>query len=139
MKTFARVSALPASANSPDNERPELESWTRLFRARQDPRARVLHSPAPRFSSSRCSFVVPGIGTIHGFCASSQASAICAGGRLRLRGAFPNAGDDGGLIDEQPIETHVFHGLAKLVKVDWLLDIAVCPQSVPLHEVPFFF
>ena len=31
------------------------------------------------FSSSRCSFVVPGIGTIHGFCASSQASAICAG------------------------------------------------------------
>src|SRR5205814_4447884 len=92
---------------------------------------------APMFSSSRCSFVVPGIGTIHGFCASSQASAICTGGRLRLRGAFPNAGDDGGLIDEQPIETHVFHGLAKLVKVDWLLDIAVCPQSVPLHEVPF--
>ena len=34
---------------------------------------------APRFSSRRCSFVVPGIGTIHGFCASSQASAIWAG------------------------------------------------------------
>ena len=34
---------------------------------------------APRFSSRRCSFVVPGMGTIHGFCASSQASAICAG------------------------------------------------------------
>ena len=31
------------------------------------------------FSSSRCSFVVPGIGTIQGFRASSQASAICAG------------------------------------------------------------
>ena len=31
------------------------------------------------FSSSRCSFVVPGIGTIHGFWASSHASAICAG------------------------------------------------------------
>ena len=31
---------------------------------------------APRFSSRRCSFVVPGIGTIHGFWASSQASAI---------------------------------------------------------------
>ena len=29
--------------------------------------------------SSRRHFVVPGIGTIHGFCASSQASAICAG------------------------------------------------------------
>ena len=31
------------------------------------------------FSSRRWSFVVPGMGTIHGFCASSQASAICAG------------------------------------------------------------
>ena len=31
------------------------------------------------FSSRRCSFVVPGIGTIHGFWASSHASAICAG------------------------------------------------------------
>jgi hypothetical protein len=30
---------------------------------------------APRFSSRRCSFVVPGIGTIHGFCARHQASA----------------------------------------------------------------
>src|ERR1700688_2698879 len=30
---------------------------------------------APRFSSRRCSLVVPGIGTIHGFLASSQASA----------------------------------------------------------------
>ena len=36
-------------------------------------------SAAPRFSSRRCSFVVPGIGTIHGFCARSHASAICAG------------------------------------------------------------
>ena len=33
---------------------------------------------APRFSSSRCSFVVPGMGTIHGFCASSHASATWA-------------------------------------------------------------
>ena len=31
------------------------------------------------FSSRRCSFVVPGMGTIQGFWASSQASAICAG------------------------------------------------------------
>jgi len=36
-------------------------------------------SAAPRFSSRRCSLVVPGIGTIHGFCASSHASATCAG------------------------------------------------------------
>src|SRR2546421_12399860 len=34
---------------------------------------------AALFSSRRASFVVPGIGTIHGFSASSQASAICAG------------------------------------------------------------
>lgn len=32
-----------------------------------------------RFSSRRCSLVVPGIGAIQGFWASSQASAICAG------------------------------------------------------------
>ncbi len=32
----------------------------------------------PMFSCRRCSLVVPGIGTIHGFCASSQPSAICA-------------------------------------------------------------
>jgi hypothetical protein len=34
---------------------------------------------APRFSSRRASFVVPGIGTIQGLCASSHASATCAG------------------------------------------------------------
>ncbi len=31
------------------------------------------------FSCRRDSLVVPGIGTIHGFCASSHANAICAG------------------------------------------------------------
>ncbi len=36
-------------------------------------------SVAPRFSSRRLSLRVPGIGTIQGFWASSQASAICAG------------------------------------------------------------
>src|SRR5207244_9890170 len=34
---------------------------------------------APMFSSRRASLVVPGMGTIHGFWASSHASAICAG------------------------------------------------------------
>ncbi|MNR49268.1 hypothetical protein D3C85_1686200 [compost metagenome] len=34
---------------------------------------------APMFSCKRCNFVVPGIGTIQGFCASNQARAICAG------------------------------------------------------------
>src|SRR5260221_313384 len=33
-------------------------------------------SAAPRFSSRRCNLVVPGIGTIHGFFASSHASTI---------------------------------------------------------------
>jgi len=35
-------------------------------------------STAPKFSAKRCGFVVPGIGTIHGFCANTQAKAICA-------------------------------------------------------------
>jgi len=35
---------------------------------------------AARFSSRRSSFVVPGIGTIQGFCATNPASATCAGG-----------------------------------------------------------
>ena len=44
------------------------------------------------FSSKRCSFVVPGIGTIHGFWASSQASAICAGvAPFRRAGATDDA------------------------------------------------
>jgi hypothetical protein len=34
---------------------------------------------AQMFSSRRASFVVPGIVTIHGFWARSQATAICAG------------------------------------------------------------
>ena len=38
-----------------------------------------VRSTAPRFSSSRWRLVVPGIGTIQGFCASSQASATWAG------------------------------------------------------------
>src|SRR3989475_177263 len=37
------------------------------------------------FSSRRASLVVPGIGTIHGFRACSQASAICAGVAPRPR------------------------------------------------------
>ena len=38
-----------------------------------------LNSTAPIFSRSRALFRVPGMGTIHGFCASSQASARRAG------------------------------------------------------------
>ena len=44
---------------------------------------------------ARCSFVVPGIGTIHGFCASSQASAICAGVALLPLGDLAQQLDEG--------------------------------------------
>jgi hypothetical protein len=52
--------------------------------------------------------VVPGIGTIHGFCASSQASAICAGvaffsPAMRLSRSIAHAepdGDDSALQEE---------------------------------------
>src|ERR1700739_4291317 len=47
-------------------------------------------SAAARFSSRRCSFVVPGIGTIHGFCASSHASAIWAGVAFFLFAILPS-------------------------------------------------
>jgi hypothetical protein len=40
---------------------------------------RELDPGRTKISSSQMSFLVPGIGTIHGFCACSQASAICAG------------------------------------------------------------
>ena len=36
-------------------------------------------STTPMFSSRRCSLREPGMGTIQGFCASSQASAIGPG------------------------------------------------------------
>ena len=66
---------------------PETEDNARLAPSRQRARHRSPRrsaavssmSAAPRFSSRRCSFVVPGIGTIQGFRASSQASAIWAG------------------------------------------------------------
>src|SRR6266571_5313881 len=41
-------------------------------------RGLLAHAP-PRFSARRWLFVVPGMGTIHGFCARSHASATCAG------------------------------------------------------------
>ena len=55
------------------------------------PAVRVI-AAAPMFSSSRCRLVVPGIGTIHGFCASGHASAICAG--FRETEVFDLAGAD---------------------------------------------
>ena len=36
-------------------------------------------SEAPKFSSNLCNFLVPGMGTIHGFWANIHANAICAG------------------------------------------------------------
>jgi hypothetical protein len=59
--------------------RPELGSWTLPHLSHQDRPTVSSTEVAPMFSSSRCIFVVPGIGTIQGFCVSSHASAICAG------------------------------------------------------------
>src|SRR4051794_24361514 len=66
-------------------------------------------SAAARFSSRRWRLVVPGIGTIQGFCASSQAKAI-----LRRRGVtgFRKVGHD---IDEGTVRLARFRGKA------WLL------------------
>src|SRR4051812_47840369 len=79
---------------------------------------------APRFSSSRCSLVVPGIGTIHGFCASNHASAICAGVAF-LRG------NDGQQIDQRLVRLPRFgrearDGAAEFAAVELggLVDLA---------------
>ena len=45
---------------------------------------------APRFSSRRCSFVVPGMGTIHGFWASSQARRSGPGSPFSARRPRPS-------------------------------------------------
>ena len=45
---------------------------------------------APRFSLRRCSFVVPGIGAIHGLRDSNHASAICAGVAFFRLAIFPS-------------------------------------------------
>jgi hypothetical protein len=50
-----------------------------------------LTETAPMFSSKRYSFVVPGIGTIHGFWASSQASAIWAGVAFLFSAMLPSS------------------------------------------------
>ncbi len=52
---------------------------------------------AATFSCKRCSFVVPGIGTIQGFWASSQASAIWAGVAFFLLSHFAEQ------VDQRPI------------------------------------
>ena len=49
-----------------------------------------LRPAAATFSCKRCSFVVPGIGTIQGFCARSQASAIWAGVAFFRCAILPN-------------------------------------------------
>ena len=52
---------------------------------------------AAMFSCKRCSFVVPGIGTIQGFWARSQASAIWAGV------AFLRSSDASEQVDQRPV------------------------------------
>ncbi len=58
---------------------PSMESFDAASLIAATSVSESLRSVAPRFSSRRCSFVVPGIGTIQGFCASSHARATWAG------------------------------------------------------------
>ena len=78
-----------------DSGHPRLRSWPLRCRSRQDRPASARPPARRRSPSRRCSFVVPGIGTIQGFCASSQASAICAGV------AFLRVRDRGEQIDQR--------------------------------------
>jgi hypothetical protein len=89
-------------------------------------------SAAPMFSMSRSSFVVPGMGAIQGFCASSQASAICAGV------AFFPCGDLGQQIDQRLIRLPVLRREARdrvaevgAVERGRLVDL---PREEPLAE-----
>src|SRR6185437_12864773 len=59
-------------------------------------------SAPPRFSARRCSFVVPGIGTIHGLLASSQARA-----NLRLS-CFFLVGDAAECVHQRLVRFSVF-------------------------------
>ena len=77
------------------------------------------------FSSSRCNFVVPGMGTIQGFWARSQASAICAGV------AFFRCGDLANQIHQGLICSAVLRGEARddiaeigLVERGFFVDLA---------------
>ncbi len=80
---------------------------------------------APMFSSRRCSFVVPGIGTIHGFWASSQASAIWAGVAF-FSAAILAEQIDQGLIRLQRLRREARQGAAEVGAVEGgvLVDLA---------------
>ena len=78
MEAFTRMGVLETAPSIAVKS--DMVSWT---------------STAPRFSSSRCNLVVPGIGTIQGFRASSQASAICAGVTPFRSATCFNAVDEG--------------------------------------------
>ena len=72
---------------------------------------------APRFSSRRCGLVVPGIGTIHGFCASSHASAICAGVAL-LASAIARSRSTSAWFALRASAREARHGVAEVVAVE---------------------
>ena len=80
---------------------------------------------APRFSSSRCSLVVPGMGTIQGFCASSQARAICAGVALFALGDWLNEVDQG-QVGLARLRREARHDVAEVGRIELgvLVDLA---------------
>ena len=63
---------------------------------------------------------------IVGACHSAQGLGACS---LRRAGGHRR------LIDQQPVKAHGFYGVAELIEVHRLLDIAICAQPVALHEV----
>ena len=86
---------------------------------------------APMFSSRRCSFVVPGMGTIHGFWASSQASAIWAGvAFFRSRDLAEQI--DQGLIRLQRLRREAREGAAEVGAVEGCVFSSILPVRKPL-------
>ena len=95
------------------------------------------------FSSRRCSFVVPGIGTIHGFWASSQASAIWAGVAF-FRSAIAAEQIDQGLVRLPGLRREAREDVAEVgaverrVLVDLAREEALAQRAVGNEADPEF-
>ena len=83
------------------------------------------------FSSKRCSFVVPGIGTIHGFWASSQASAIWAGVARLWAVAFLAGSALTATADDLPVPSPSITSSAQRPT-----DYVLSPLHLPLIDPP---
>ena len=43
------------------------------------------------------------------------------------------------LVDDKPVETELADDIAELIKIDWLLDVAVHAELVAFDHVALFF